>query len=66
MDDGIKKLFSLRPQSTEQKNHRHLQTDGRSVGSDLQRSVTRPRTSLKAKMLGGHAEKISRLGGSMR
>lgn len=45
--------------------HRHLRADDRSVALG-QSSQVRPHISLKARMLGGQAETIRRLGGSLR
>ncbi len=47
-------------------NHRHLQTDGRSVAAASNEPVAFPYISLKAKMLGGHAETVMRRRGSER
>ncbi len=67
MEDTLKKLLHYLGRQQEQKNTRHLLTDQMSAGADLlQRSVTRPHISLKARMLGGRAETIMRLGGTMR
>lgn len=52
----FQKLFTIR----------HLRTDGRSVAAAFDVSAARPHISLKARMLGGQAETITRLGGSMR
>ena len=46
--------------------HRHLLTDDRSVAMESCLSVARPHISLKARMLGGQAETITRPGGTMR
>ena len=55
MDDTLRKLFlSFTRQHKQNNSH------------DLSKSVARPHISLKARMLGGHAKKIVRLGGSLR
>ena len=66
MEDGLRNFLSSLVRSQKHKNHRHLQTDTRSVGTDRITSVARPHISLKARMLGGQAETIMRLGGFMR
>jgi hypothetical protein len=67
MEDKLKKLFHLFTRRQTQKNHHHLQTDNSSAGPDFfQSSGARPHISLKARMLGGQAKTIMRLGGSMR
>jgi hypothetical protein len=66
MEDLKRKLFSTLMQLREQKNHRHLQTDERSVAAGLLVSAARPHISLKARMLGGQAETIMRLRGLVR
>ena len=66
MEDKIRKLFTAFTRQNNQNNYRHLQTDDRSAGADLLGSVARPHISLKARMLGGQAKTIMRLGGSMR
>ena len=66
MDDKLKKLFTVLTRQQNQKKHRHLLTDSRSAGADLLGSVARPHISLKARMLGGQAKTIMRLGGSLR
>ncbi len=66
MEDKIKRLFTTFTRQNNQKNHRHLQTEDRSAAADLLGSVARPHISLKARMLGGQAKTIMRLGGSMR
>jgi hypothetical protein len=65
MEDKIRKLLTAFTRQNNQKNH-HVQTDDRSAAADLLGSVARPHISLKARMLGGHAKTIMRLGGSMR
>ena len=47
-------------------NYRRLQADDRSVAMESCLSVARPHISLKARMLGGQAETITRLGGTVR
>jgi hypothetical protein len=66
MEDKLRKLKSFFTWPQKQKNHHHLSTDVRSAGTDFSRSVARPHISLKARMLGGQAETIMRLGGSTR
>jgi hypothetical protein len=66
MEDKIRKLLSAFTRQYNQKKHRHLQSDDRSAAADLSGSVARPHISLKARMLGGQAKTIMRLGGSMR
>ncbi len=68
MEDKLGKLFYyLVRQKKEQKNTRHLPIDQSSAGADRVRgSVSRPHISLKARMLGGRAETITRLGGFTR
>jgi len=68
MEDKLGKLFYyLVRQKKEQKNTRHLLNDQPSAGTDrVKRSVSRPHISLKARMLGGRAETIMRLGGFTR
>jgi hypothetical protein len=66
MEDKIRKFFTAFTRQNNQKNHRHPQTDDRSAAADLSGSAARPHISLKARMLGGQAKTIMRLGGSMR
>jgi hypothetical protein len=66
MDDAKQSFFSRMRRSNKQKKHRHPQLDNRSVAADLPLSATRPYISLKARMLGGQAETIMRLGGTTR
>jgi hypothetical protein len=67
MEDTLGKLFNHLVRQQEQKNTRHLLIDKTSAGTDrFTGSVTRPHISLKARMLGGRAETIMRLGGFMR
>jgi hypothetical protein len=66
MEDKLRKLFTVFTRQQNQKNRHHLQSDNRSAGTDLLKSVARPHISLKARMLGGQAKTIMRLGGSMR
>ena len=66
MEDKIRKLFTAFTRQNNHKNHRHLQTDDRSAAAGLTGTAVRPHISLKARMLGGQAETIMRLGGSMR
>ena len=66
MEDVLRKFLTSQLRSQKQKDYRHLQPDGRSVGTDRIVSVARPHISLKARMLGGQAERIMRLGGLSR
>ena len=67
MEDTLEKLFKYLAWPQEQKNTRHLLIDKPSAGTGrINRSVSRPHISLKARMLGGRAETITRLGGFMR
>ena len=66
MEDKLRKLFLAFTGQQKQKNLHHLSTDNSSAGTDHSRPVARPHISLKARMLGGHAKTIGRLGGSMR
>ena len=62
----MRKTFSLWSRFQKHIQHRHLRTDDRSVAMGSCLSLARPHISLKARMLGGHAETIKRLGGTMR
>jgi hypothetical protein len=65
--DGINKFtVSWLAKLHQNSKHRHLQTDDRSVATTHSRMVANPHFSLKARMLGGHAERIMRLGGLSR
>jgi len=67
MEDTLRTLFKNLVRQQQQKNTRHLLIDKSSAGADrFTGSVTRPHISLKARMLGGRAETITRLGGLMR
>ena len=66
MDDVKRTFFSAPKRVQELNNHRHLQTDQRSVTAGASAPVARPFISLKARMLGGQAETITRLRGFMR
>ncbi|MBT8054306.1 MAG: hypothetical protein HKN57_09620 [Xanthomonadales bacterium] len=67
MDDKLKKFFDFLTRQQKHKNHRHLQSDDRAAGTSLfLESAVRPHISLKARMLGGRAKTVMRLGGSMR
>jgi len=66
MEDMLRTFLSFLSRQQKQKKYRHLHTDDRSVGTDRGGSVARPHISLKARMLGGQAETVTRLGGSMR
>ena len=61
MEDAKRTVFSAPPRNQEHKNHRHLQTDTRSVAARACAPAARPFISLKARMLGGQAETITRL-----
>ena len=66
MDGAKRTLLSMLKRWQEPGNHRHLQTDPRSVAANVPTYAARPHISLKARMLGGQAETIRRLGGSAR
>jgi len=66
MDDVKRTLFSIFARSKDHNNHRHLQTDSRSVATYATAYGARPHISLKARMLGGQAETITRLRGFKR
>ena len=66
MEDVVRTLIDRLSGKQEHKNHRHLQTDERSVAADALASVARPYTSLKARLLGGQAGTVMRLRGLMR
>jgi len=66
MDDGHRKIFSTLARSQNHNSHRHLPTDSRAVSAPVSGPAVRPHISLKARMLGGQAETISRLRGFMR
>jgi len=67
MEDRLKKLFDLLSRRPNKKNSCHLQSDHKSADADpFYGSGARPHMSLKARMLGGQAKTIMRLGGSMR
>jgi hypothetical protein len=67
MEDTLKKLIHYLIRQQEKKNTRHLLNDKTSAGTDpYDWSVSRPHMSLKARMLGGRAKTVMRLGGSMR
>ena len=66
MEDKLRKLFLAFTGQQKQKNLNYLPTDNSPAGTDNSRPVARPHISLKARMLGGHAKTIVRLGGSMR
>ena len=66
-DRKMRKLLSELLGSQKQKGLRHLQTDERSVATGFrQKPVARPHISLKARMLGGQAETVTRLRGLFR
>jgi hypothetical protein len=62
----MKTLISLLSRLQKPFNFRHLRADNRSVAAAFKVSAARPHISLKARMLGGQAETITRLGGSTR
>ena len=62
----MKTLISLLSNLQKPFSIRHLRTDKRSVAAAFDVSAARPHIGLKARMLGGQAETITRLGGSMR
>ena len=66
MEDTIRTLFSFLTRQQKHNNIRHLPTDVRSAGTGHPRPVARPHISLKARMLGGQAKTIVRLGGFTR
>jgi hypothetical protein len=66
MDDLKQTLFSTLKRLQEHNNHRHLQTDSRSVAAVARAPAARPFISLKARMLGGQAETVMRLRGFVR
>lgn len=66
MDDVKRHFFFWQTLVQKHKKHRHLQADKRSAGRPFARREYRPYLSLKAKMLGGHAERIERLGVTVR
>jgi hypothetical protein len=66
MDDAIRKLFLYLARSHKRHQFRHPPTDDTSEGSGLPGPVARPHISLKARMLGGQAKTVMRLGGSLR
>jgi hypothetical protein len=65
MEDALKKLFYALTRQRKQKYFQHQPTDTGSESTAHQRPVARPHISLKARMLGGQAKTIMRLGGSM-
>lgn len=66
-DRKMRKLLSELLGAQKQQDHRHLQTDERSVATGCKtRPVARPHISLKARMLGGQAETVMRLRGLFR
>ena len=66
MEDKLRKLFTVFFRQQSQSKHLRLHADNSSAGMDILESVARPHISLKARMLGGQAKTIMRLGGSMR
>jgi hypothetical protein len=66
MEDKLSRLFTVFTRQQNQKNHHHLLTDERSAGTGPFGSVARPHISLKARMLGGQAKTIMRIGGFTR
>ena len=66
MDDGNRKILTALARSKNPNRHHHLPTESRSVSAPVSGPAVRPHISLKARMLGGQAETISRLRGFMR
>ena len=66
MEDTLERLFLNFVQFQKRCRFRHPPADKKSAGADFLESVARPRISLKARMLGGQAKTIMRLGDSMR
>ena len=66
MEDIVKKLYLFFVRQEKNNNLRHLPTDVKSAAADPLWSGARPQISLKARMLGGQVETITRLGGSTR
>ncbi len=66
MDDGNRKIFSTLARAQNHISHRDLPTDSRSVSAPVSGPAAHPHISLKARMLGGQAETISRLRGFKR
>jgi hypothetical protein len=66
MDDAMRHLFSMLHLSRQPMRHRRLESDNGSRDPHVNQFVVRPHLSLKARMLGGQAETIMRLGGLPR
>ena len=66
MDDVKQNLRSSLTRSHQHVHPRRLETGRISADSDTSSFVIRPHISLKARMLGGQAETIMRLGGLTR
>jgi len=66
MEDTLRKLFGYLVRPQEHKNTRHLPGQSSAGADRVCGSVSRPHISLKARMLGGRAETIMRLGGFTR
>lgn len=66
MEDAKKADRPPLTRTNDQNKNRHLQTDDRSVAAGSSTPTARPYISLKARMLGGHAETILRLRGFTR
>jgi len=59
MEDKLKRIYYFLYRQQKQTPHSH-------ASESVQESGARPRMSLKARMLGGQAKTIMRLGGSTR
>jgi len=67
MEDALRKLLAYLVGQPTQKYTLHLPKGNTSADKALaHRPVSRPHISLKARMLGGRAETIMRLGGYLR
>jgi hypothetical protein len=66
MDDTMRNLYSKLHLSREPTRHRRLESDNGFKDAYVNPFVVRPHLSLKARMLGGQAETIMRLGGLSR
>jgi hypothetical protein len=66
MDDAKRNLLSTLSRFHPHTRHRRLESDNGTEVSLVHEFVVRPHISLKARMLGGQAETIMRLGGLPR
>jgi hypothetical protein len=66
MDDAKRSFFSTLTRLNAHRQQPHAKAHCGSEDSDATRFVARPHISLKARMLGGQAETIMRLGGLTR